>query len=224
MEPYLNRPFEMLFDLTMFKQSVEIPAHWLNQFFQLIFNEMNDYLVTLYIYNPNLYFQKYLKKMPRLVVNKLIKRVHFAVTLADLHDKIAPYEVKLPKETLDLEKAPSNTFYPVTRITNLKSSSVPVTLKIAQEHVQIITARKQEVWDNVHTILNDVYHISEIDDMAPLPSSKQENNDMIIKYDQGKSSMVLSTSKRDAILAVSLFVPLAKCRAEEREEELIVIF
>lgn len=64
--------------------------------------------------------------------------------------------------------------------------------------------KKQEILYNLNSILRDVYHISELDDMIALPSSKPENGGEIsIKYDRGKSTMVLSSTKRDIILAVS---------------------
>ncbi|KAI9489055.1 hypothetical protein BDB00DRAFT_771458 [Zychaea mexicana] len=202
MEPYLNRPFELMFDLTGLNPFNEIPVHWLNQFFQLIFSEMNDYLVAIYMYNPSNYLQRYVARLPRLLINKLIKRVHFATTLADLHERIAPSEIHLPKETVDLEKAPSTTFFPVTRMNSLKSST-PVTIKVSQEYLQIITVRKQEIYYNIYTIYNDVYHISEIEDMTPLPNSKHENGgDLMLKVDRGKTTVVLSAAKRDAILAL----------------------
>ncbi|KAI8142067.1 hypothetical protein BJV82DRAFT_159057 [Fennellomyces sp. T-0311] len=202
MEPYLNRPFELMFDCTALNPYNEIPIHWLNQFFQLIFSEMNDYLLTLYLYNPSNYLQRYIARLPRPLINKLIKRAFFATTLADLHERIAPSEIHLPKETIDLEKAPSTTFFPVTRMNSLKSTT-PVTIKVSQEHFQIITVRKQEIYYNLYTIYNDVYHISEIDDMTALPNSKLENGgDLMLKVDRGKTSVVLSAAKRDAILAL----------------------
>ncbi|KAI9317519.1 hypothetical protein BX666DRAFT_2026794 [Dichotomocladium elegans] len=203
LEPFLNRPFEFVFDSTRLNPSCEIPPHWLNQFFQLIFTEMTDYLLAIHIYNPSTESQRYMSKLPRPLANKLIKRAHFYVTLAEFYEAISPSEVHLPKETIDLEKAPSTTFFPVSRVINLKSSSTPVTLKIGQEHIQIITVRKQEFYGNLYTVFNDVYHVSEIDDMIALPNSKGDSNgEFMIKYDRGKSSMVLSASKRDAILAL----------------------
>jgi neurofibromin 1 len=71
----------------------------MTQFFQLVFSEMNDYLVSLHLYNPNTYLQRYMHKLPRTIVNKLVKRTHFSTTLAELSEHIAPPLVKLPKET-----------------------------------------------------------------------------------------------------------------------------
>jgi hypothetical protein len=66
--------------------------------------------------------------------------------------------------------------------------------------------KKQEIWYNLNSILRDVYHISDLEDMIALPSAKPENGGEIsIKYDRGKSTMVLFSSKRDLILAVSHF-------------------
>lgn len=67
--------------------------------------------------------------------------------------------------------------------------------------------KKQEILYNLNSILRDVYHISELDDMIALPSSKPENGgEVSIKYDKGKSTMVLSSTKRDVLLAVSVLI------------------
>ncbi|KAL7332161.1 hypothetical protein PS15p_204242 [Mucor circinelloides] len=201
MEPYLNNPFELLFDTTEFSSTRAIPIHWLTQFFQLVFSEMNDYLVSLHLYNPNTYLQRYIRKLPRAIVNKLVKRTHFSSNLVELNEHIATSMIKLPKETLDLEKEASVTIFPVTRITHLRSS-IPVTVRIGPEHMQVITMKKQEILYNLNSVLRDVYHISNLEDMVALPSSKPEHGGEIsIKYDRGKSTMVLSSTKRDVLLA-----------------------
>ena len=64
--------------------------------------------------------------------------------------------------------------------------------------------KKQEILYNLNAVLRDVYHISNLEDMIALPSTKPENGGEIsIKYDRGKSTMVLSSTKRDVLLAVS---------------------
>lgn len=95
----MNHPFELLFDLTRFSEEIEIPIHWMNQFFQLIFSEMNDFLVILHLYNPNFHMQRYVRKLPRIITNKLVKRARFASSISELSNYIAPSEIRLPKET-----------------------------------------------------------------------------------------------------------------------------
>ncbi|KAG0178831.1 Ras GTPase activating protein ira2 [Apophysomyces sp. BC1021] len=198
MEPYLNAPFELLFDVTRFNAASEIPL----QFFQLLFSEMNDCLAAFHLYNPNTHMQRHIKRLPRIITNKLVKRTHFALSVAELHEYIAPTEVHLPKSTVDIEKETSTLYGSVTKITNLKMT-IPVTIKIGPEHMQIITVRKQEIFWSLNTILNDIVHMSEIDDMMALPTSRTENGgELCIKTDGGKSNWVFSAPKRDAMLAL----------------------
>ncbi|KAF7730429.1 Ras GTPase activating protein ira2 [Apophysomyces ossiformis] len=198
MEPYLNAPFELLFDVTRFNASSEIPL----QFFQLLFSEMNDCLAAFHLYNPNTHMQRHIKRLPRIITNKLVKRTHFSLSVAELHEYIAPAEVHLPKSTVEIERESSTVFASVTKITNLKMT-IPVTIKIGPEHMQIITVRKQEIFWSLNTVLNDIVHMSEIDDMMALPTSRTENGgELCIKTDGGKSNWVFSTPKRDAMLSL----------------------
>lgn len=99
MERSLHKPVELLFDVTQFNPSNEIPNQWLNQLLQLLPPDIHENISTIYIYNANSHLRKYTKKLPRPVTYKIGKRIVFAVTLAELHEHIAPSEVRLPKST-----------------------------------------------------------------------------------------------------------------------------
>lgn len=99
MERSLNKPVELLFDVTQFGPSNEIPNQWLNQLLQLLPPDVHENIATVYIYNANSHLRKYTKKLPRPLTHKFGKRIVFAVTLAELHEHIAPSEVRLPKST-----------------------------------------------------------------------------------------------------------------------------
>ncbi|KAI7872193.1 hypothetical protein BDF14DRAFT_1757760 [Spinellus fusiger] len=202
MEPFLDHPFELIFDLTYSSNKAEIPAHWLTQFFQLIFNEVNNYLHAMYVFNVNTSFACYIQKLPRLVTDKLLKKAIFVTSLTDLYEFVAPSEIRLPESTLSSEKEQYTVFYSVIKSSHSKSSTT-VTVKVGQTYVQIITARKQEIIYNINIHIKDVYHISEFEDMKPTSTPRSENgNDISIKYDHGKASMILSTPKRDALLSL----------------------
>lgn len=64
--------------------------------------------------------------------------------------------------------------------------------------------KKQEVVTNVTTILRDVCHMSLIEDVVVLPTSKAESSggEISIKYDKGKTTIILSSPKRDVLLTV----------------------
>ncbi|CAO3589215.1 unnamed protein product [Absidia cylindrospora] len=202
MEPYLNTPFEFIFDLTYLDGVSEIPVHWLSLFFQLIGNLLSDYLVCISLYNPNTQLRTYLRKFPRLILNTLVKRMVFALTLTDLYERIAPAELRIPKYTAEIELEATTVFYPVTRQTHLKST-IPVTVKISAEHIQIITVRPIDVLPNIPSVLKDVYHISVLEDFKALPDTKQDGvGDLSFRYEHGKAAMILSTPKRDSMLAL----------------------
>jgi neurofibromin 1 len=66
--------------------------------------------------------------------------------------------------------------------------------------------KRQEILYNLNSVLRDVYPISDLEDITAVPSSKPEmGGELMIKYDGGKSTMVLSSTKRDSIVAVSIF-------------------
>ncbi|KAI9259080.1 hypothetical protein BY458DRAFT_479034 [Sporodiniella umbellata] len=201
MEPYLDAPFELMYDTTGFTLDNAIPINWLDQLFSMIFNNMNDYLVAVHILNPTTHLLRHMLKLPRPLLNKVVKRLHIYSNLSEAGEAIEISEFKFAKATLNLEKNPSVTIYPVTRLTNQRIS-LPVIVKISSEELQIISMKKQEIFESYQAILRDVYHISQLEDITPLLSMKSDHGEGIsIKHDRGKSTMVLLSPQRDAILS-----------------------
>jgi neurofibromin 1 len=99
MEPYLNQPFELFFDVTAMASDCELPINWLNQFFQLAFSERSDNMVSLYLLNAGFFSQRYARKLPRLLTNKLVKRCRLGISTREFHTWISSSELRLPKET-----------------------------------------------------------------------------------------------------------------------------
>lgn len=55
----------------------------------------------------------------------------------------------------------------------------------------------------LNAILNDVLHISEVDEVSIVPHSRNEdNNEFVIKHDRAKQSISFSSPKREQIIAV----------------------
>jgi neurofibromin 1 len=99
MEPYLNKPFEILFDLNEFSTTRCLPIHWMTQVFQLIFSELNDYLVSLYLYNSSFYLPTYISKLHPNIANRLAKRAYICNGLNEIYEYISPSELKLAKQS-----------------------------------------------------------------------------------------------------------------------------
>jgi len=64
---------------------------------------------------------------------------------------------------------------------------VPVVLKLSQEALQITTSKKQEIMGH-NAYLNDVFHISEIEDVT-VPNSRPEDHEFIIKCQQRRPAV-----------------------------------
>ncbi|KAL7314719.1 hypothetical protein PS15m_006255 [Mucor circinelloides] len=202
MEPYLNHPFELLFDLSRFTEDIEVPIHWLNQFFQLVFSEMNDYLVMLHLFNPNFHMQRYIRKLPRVLTNKLVKRTRFATTINELSNFIALSEIRLPKETYEIEKESGMSITNAFLVTSFKAM-IPIKIKIGPEYMIVTTLREQEIFWSLNAILNNVFGMTDITDvfLPAIPPTKKVSTEgeIHIIHDAGKSTMVLVVPNREEV-------------------------
>ncbi|RCI06233.1 Ras GTPase activating protein ira2, partial [Rhizopus stolonifer] len=196
MEPHLNQPFELLFDLSRFTESCELPIHWLNQFFQLIFSEMNDYLVAMHMFNPNFHMQRYIRKLPRILTNKLVKRTRFATTVNEL----AQY-ISLP-EILDVEKE-SGMSITSAYLASAFKVMIPVQIRIGPSYFVVKTVKEQEIFWSLNTVLNNVYGMTDIANifLPPVPPNKKASNEgeIHIITDSGRATLVLVVPNREEV-------------------------
>lgn len=104
--------------------------------------------------------------------------------------------------SLDTEQC--HVFHPVNRLSQYKMN-IPITIKVSSEHVQVMTVRKQELLYGVSTAINDVFLISEIDDITIVTNARNQEvaNEFHFKYNKGKSHHAFTSLKREAIVNVS---------------------
>ncbi|KAG0745150.1 hypothetical protein G6F62_003419 [Rhizopus arrhizus] len=202
MEPSLNRPFELVFDMTRFSEDCEIPIHWFNQFFQLIFSELNDFLVAFHVFNPNFYFQRYIRKLPRVITNRLVRRTKFSTSISELSQYIAPFEIRLPKESYEIEREMGMTIKNAFIVNSFKSM-IPVQVKIGAEYFQVTTIREQEILWSLNTILNNIYSMNDLVDiyLPPATPNKKANDEgkIHITVHRGKSTMSLIVPNHEEV-------------------------
>ncbi|KAI8079304.1 hypothetical protein BDF21DRAFT_493917 [Thamnidium elegans] len=196
-----NRLYELLIDLTQFCRNNEAPAQWVHQLMQLMTEDKSDNIAACHIYNPNSYIRTFFKKLTRPISHKFAKRMTFAVTLAELHDHIPPSEVRLPKSTIGLETEPSAVFFPVNRVLKF-TTQLPVTVKVSAEYIQVMTVRKQEILYGISAITNDIYHISEIEDVSFVQYERVSDQvyEFSFKNTRDNAIVTFNSPKRDAIV------------------------
>ena len=155
MEHAINKPFELIIDLSAFGPANEVQNQWIAQFLQVLPFDIENNLSVIYIHNVNNAFKRYLKKIGRNFNAKLAKKIVFTTSLTELYERIAPSELRLPKWTgnffccfrqnfliASLEMGAGSTFSPVTKISQFKLP-IPVTLKVCNEVILVTTVRQR---------------------------------------------------------------------------------
>ncbi|KAI9227506.1 MAG: hypothetical protein DHS80DRAFT_17060, partial [Piptocephalis tieghemiana] len=215
LEPKLDQPFELVVDLTLFSHSNEIQKQWLEDFSQVLPQIASQNLAVIYFYGASSAFKTYTKVLgPRALPSRLVKRVIFCANLGEMHEYVAPADLRLPRWTMSLETDPGVAFTPVTQINNYKLP-VPTTMKVGAEVVQVATMRRHEIF-GLSVTLNDVYRLSEMEDIqllaAPSMSSQEETATVRIKGDRWTSPLTFCSNKAEAICQA---IRNAKARLEQ---------
>lgn len=108
--------------------------------------------------------------------------------------------------TVGLETEPSAVFFPVYKIVQYRTN-IPLTIKVNAEYIQIMTVRKQEISYGIHAVINDVYHISEVEQVAIVQHEHQgaeQINEFTFKTSRDNVISTFSSPKREAIVNVSV--------------------
>ncbi|KAI9265605.1 hypothetical protein BY458DRAFT_438052 [Sporodiniella umbellata] len=202
MESCLNRPFEFVVDLTRFSEGRELTLHWCSEIFQLTQNEYSDSMVAIHFFNPNFYLQRSIRKLPRTITNKMVKKIRFSNSTSALAQYIAPSEIQLPKETYDVEKDVSLVIKDAF-IAKSYRTNIPVQIKIGSEYLQVITTREQEIFWSLNTVLNNVYSMTDLTEIYLPPISKEkkpdEEGEIHITLNGGKANMNIIISNREKV-------------------------
>ncbi|KAF8943228.1 Ras GTPase activating protein ira2 [Haplosporangium gracile] len=199
LEPVANKSFDLVVDVTGFGASNEISDHNISQFLQLLPSETALGLCNLFFVNVNSAFRRYTKSLSRQLTGRVAKRVIFPSSLQELYEFIAPSELRLPKSTTSLEADANIAIAGVSKLTP-GSPPTPVQFKIGHEVIQILMQRKQEIFTGMNCQYNDVYHISELDDISKA-HSRGDDGEFFIIYDDGTMSMTFTSPKRDQIIS-----------------------
>ena len=196
LKPSQDKPFDIVVDLSQFREENEVQNQWVSQFLQLVPSEAASNLGSVYIYNTNSAFKKFAKPLNRFIASKYGKKIVFINSLNEFNDYISPIELQLPKTTTGLD-SDAVVYSPVTRILSYRQSAY-VSIKVNNMAVQICYTRKQDVLGQ-NASISDILLLSEIDDVYP--SDKSGDDEFVIKYDQGRSTMTFTSPKRDMILS-----------------------
>ncbi|KAJ1989019.1 Ras GTPase activating protein ira2 [Coemansia umbellata] len=169
LEPLATKGFEVFFDLTQFGPANEVPMQWLRQLKRILPETIINNIQSVYWYNVNTHFRKYVKQGNLNLPPRMARRSVFPHSLSDLHEFLASPQADLPPGTVSLDNESGINISPVSRVSR-SHPPLPCVVKVTPEAVQITALRRQEVF-SLSTYFNDVYHVTEIADLQLIPNS-----------------------------------------------------
>ncbi|KAJ1935077.1 Ras GTPase activating protein ira2, partial [Kickxella alabastrina] len=194
LEPLATKGFELFFDLTQFGPANEVAVQWLRQLKRIVPESIIGNVMSIYWYNVNSYFRKYIKQGNLTLPPRLGKRSVFPHSLSDLHEFLASPQADLPPGTVSLDSDSGINISPVSRVSR-SQPPLPCMVKVTPEAIQITALRRQEVF-GLSTYFNDVYHITEISDVHLLPNSDfLVNTDGSEEVTKGRSQLQRTASR-----------------------------
>ncbi len=99
LQPFTKTPFDVVVDLSRFSEQNQFDGFWLEQFAAIFPDELWNQLGTVYLFNVNTAFKKFLKLISRHVSARLVKRVVAVNALNEFNEFISPVELRLPRST-----------------------------------------------------------------------------------------------------------------------------
>ncbi|KAF8324598.1 uncharacterized protein EI90DRAFT_3157325 [Cantharellus anzutake] len=191
--------FNLLLDCTGFCASSEMPFTWFKEFFEVAPMDLLSRLDEIRIVNPNRFAQRFLRK------------AHFMLEDVPLKGRAAAYLSTSPEfrllypslKILDEEESESGTDLPVpepfSSVILLDERRVPthVTLNFEQTFVRVTTKTSQRLYPGLKSLLTDLIHYTDIDDVFKSPS-REKHNEFIVR--RGEDYIILDSPACDDII------------------------
>ncbi|GAO51987.1 hypothetical protein G7K_6075-t1 [Saitoella complicata NRRL Y-17804] len=201
-------PYDFLMDATHYSDTNEMHSSWVQQLLSVIPAEARANCGRFIYLNVNTTYRRRLRKRIRPAISfqlqnsAMFSSMLFLSNVQDLQEFYNLSDVKLPKETLALANEPFALYQNVIRVSPSSTSKrTPVNIKIGTEHIQLTTMKPIEILPGFpHGHLNDVYKFNEIADVTLISGSSGEDSHLfVLRVDEGKTTITLSSRKRRAI-------------------------
>ena len=196
-QPFLEKPFSIVVDLTFFSAENQIPLSWCTSLYSIIPNGAGQNLDAVYFLHANQWFKKYSKRIGKLVA-RISKRFIFCTSLSQLCKFIPEESLGLPADTISIEKTIQSTFSKVTMTTKTaqyKKNEVKLTM--STDVLQIYVVKQIPVL-NQNVNLVDIIPVSRITNITMPPKEKHE---FMLTYNiSGPKTNSFSSSSSDQII------------------------
>ncbi|KAI8141679.1 hypothetical protein BJV82DRAFT_714889 [Fennellomyces sp. T-0311] len=217
MELLSVEPFEIVMDFTMYNIDANSSPDrkWFFRLVHLTPYEIYNKIACVYGYNPNVELCKFMRQDLPKPTKMFFSKIQFVVSETELHRYIHPKELHLPETEAELNTAPLVTVYNSFRHYSSHQKVTPVVLKLTHRYIQVTTVKRQKLFGSLSAYLNDVFAISDIDDIFLGSVSSDGSHEIRFRVKRSQTVMKFSsTSNNDA----AQFVFIIK-RLKSREED-----
>lgn len=159
LKPYYNNPFELVVDFTHTCSENRFRTDFLNKWFVVMPEVVNQNIFAAYIYNCNSWVREYTKYHDRILAPlKNSRKLKFIEHPSHLHEYIDTDNCgKMPGTTLALEED----LKVYKDALKLSHKDTKVALKVGPNAIQVTSSERSKVLGH-QVLLNDVYYASEI--------------------------------------------------------------
>eukprot|EP01137_Pigoraptor_chileana_P013496 Opistho-2@67074 len=214
LRPCVNKPFDLVLDMTLFGREHEPRPDWLQRLFTVAPPDSMKNLATVYVLNANPWLHQFSKRISRILAEaKAEKKFVFVDGLAKLGEFIAPNELHLPASTVSMEDG-AKVYQNIMRLHANRGGRGAVTVRVGAEAIFITEAEKQKVF-GVQAFVSDVFRAEDLED-----AFRGADDAMHIKVEGGASDVVLSGPEMEALLG-AVKTTLARGRLAKQQQQAV---
>ncbi|CBQ70693.1 related to Neurofibromin [Sporisorium reilianum SRZ2] len=211
LETFAYRQFDVVVDTTACQPFNVTPSQWLLYFSSLVPASILANVVNVFFVNPNTtacvelqfwststYSDSPLKHE---IADRLtsLQNVVPCLTLSEIETWIEPRNLALDKATVSILGSPAEVRFDQITMVWYYRTLTPVTFLIGGEYLQIKGLKQQDWLPNVPVRLNDVFHLSDIDDVRSI-SIRGDDNTFFLSCRNGSINFVFNSRERSEVV------------------------
>uniref|UniRef100_V5ET08 Ras GTPase activating protein RasGAP n=2 Tax=Kalmanozyma brasiliensis (strain GHG001) TaxID=1365824 RepID=V5ET08_KALBG len=223
LEPFAYRQFDIVIDTTACQPSNVTPSQWLLYFSSLVPASILANAVNVFFVNPNTIARAELQFWSTATYNDSTLKHEVADRMTSLQNVVhcsALSEIELWVErrnlaldqmTMTILGSPAEVSFDQITLVWYYRTLTPVTFNIGGEYLQITGLKQQDWLPNTSVQLNDVFHLSDIDDVRSI-SIRGDDNTFFLSCRNGSMNFVFTSRERSEVVQA---LRQAKARASK---------
>lgn len=211
LETFAYRQFDVAIDTTACQPSNVTPSQWLLYFSSLVPASILANVVNVFFVNPNTTARVELQfwststysdsSLKHEIADRLtsLQNVVHCSTLSSIETWIEPRNLALDKVTMSILSSPVEVRFDQITMVWYYRTLTPVAFVIGSEYLQIQSLKQQDWLPNVNVQLNDIFHLSDIDDVRSI-SIRGDDNTFFLSCRNGSMTFVFNSRERSEVV------------------------